>query len=239
MCRRTRYDRGAVRACTIVARNYCPAAPLIARSFLSYHPGGSFSILLLDATERHESADGYEVLRPYDIGIDRREVHRVAMIYDVKELATALKPSLLQSLVAREPADVAVYFDPDIEVYEALDDIGDLAREHAIVLTPHMREPLPNDGLLPDDLMILQAGTFNLGFIAVGPQADSFLTWWAAKLARDCEVAVDRGQLCARGWVDLVPVLFDHFVLRDPACNVAYWNLHERGFRRAGAGYEV
>src|SRR4029079_19676446 len=102
-----------------------------------------------------------------------------------------------------------------------------------------MREPLPNDGLLPDDLMILQAGTFNLGFISVGPQADSFLTWWAAKLARDCEVAVDRGQFVDQRWVDLVTVLFDHFVLRDPACNVAYWNLHERGFRRGGAGYEV
>ena len=29
-------------------------------------------------------------------------------------------------------------------------------------------------------------------------------------------------------WIDFVPSLFDHFILKDPTYNVAYWNLHER-----------
>jgi glycosyltransferase involved in cell wall biosynthesis len=227
-----------VNACTIVARNYFPAARLLARTFLEHHPQSTFSILVLDADAREHSDDGFQILSPYDIGIDRREVHRMAMIYDVKELATAVKPWLLRTLAAR-PDDVAVYFDPDIEIFEPFDDVAELAREHGIVLTPHMLAPLPNDGLLPDDLMILQAGTYNLGFIAVGPGAGAFVDWWSAKLERDCLVAVDRGQFVDQRWVDFVPVLFEHYVLRDPTCNVAYWNLHERDVVRRDDGYEV
>jgi glycosyltransferase involved in cell wall biosynthesis len=228
-----------VDACTIVARNYFPAARLLARSFLDNHPGSSFTVLLLDGSEQDESGEGFDVLSPYEIGIERAEVHTMAMIYDVKEFATAVKPWLLKTLLSRGSADSVVYFDPDIEIFASLDDIDDLAREHSIVLTPHMMTPLPMDGLLPDDLMILQAGTFNLGFIAVGQGAGEFLDWWSAKLARDCLVAIDRGQFVDQRWVDFVPVLFDHTVLRDPAYNVAYWNLHERRLRWTGEQYEV
>jgi glycosyltransferase involved in cell wall biosynthesis len=227
-----------VNACTIVAGNYLPAARLLAESFLEHHPEDAFTILLLDATES-EQANGYEILSPYEIGIDRRELHRMASIYDVKELATAVKPWLLKTLVTRGSEDVAVYFDPDIEVFAALDDVATLAREHSIVLTPHYTTPLPADGLLPDDMMILQAGTYNLGFIGVARDALGFLDWWSARLARDCLVAIDRGAFVDQRWVDFVPVLFDHVVLRDPACNVAYWNLHERRLTWTGERYEV
>ncbi len=226
-------------ACTIVAENYLPAACVLAESFLDHHPNGSFTVLLLDATAHDVSSERFEVLSPYDIGIDRREVHRMATIYDVKELATAVKPWLLRTLLARGSAEAAVYLDPDIEIFAPLDDVAELAHEHSIVLTPHITAPLPADGLLPDDVMILQAGTYNLGFIAVGPGAAEFLDWWSARLARDCRVAIDRGQFVDQRWVDLVPVLFEHAILRDPTYNVAYWNLHERSFRWSGERYEV
>jgi glycosyltransferase involved in cell wall biosynthesis len=225
-----------VRACTIVARNYLPAARLLGSTFLSNHPDSTFSILVVGAEAREKLDDGVEILSPYDIGIERAEVHRMAMIYDVKEFATAVKPWLLKTLCADA---AAVYFDPDIEIFAPVEDVATLAHIHGIVLTPHLRAPLPDDGLLPDDLMILQAGTYNLGFIAVGPGAVGFLDWWSAKLARDCRIAVDRGQFVDQRWVDLVPTLFDHYVLADATCNVAYWNLHERDVTRRGDQYEV
>jgi glycosyltransferase involved in cell wall biosynthesis len=228
-----------VYACTIVAENYLPAARVLATSFLEHHPSSTFTVLLLDATEQSKPSEDFEVLSPYEIGIPYREVHRMAAIYDVKELATAVKPWLLEALLRRGSGEAVVYFDPDIEVFAPLDDVAELARARSIVLTPHITSPLPADGLLPDDLMILQAGTYNLGFIAVGSAAEGFLEWWSARLARDCLVAVDRGQFVDQRWVDFVPVLFEHTVLRDPTCNVAYWNLHERRFGEAGEGYEV
>lgn len=229
----------AVYACTIVAQNYLPAARVLATSFLEHHPSSSFTVLLLDATAEERPSEGFEVLSPYEIGIPRDEVRRMAMIYDVKEFATAVKPWLLETLLVRGSGDAVVYFDPDIEIFASLDDVAELARTHSIVLTPHITTPLPPDGLLPDDLMILQAGTYNLGFIAVAPGAERFLDWWSARLARDCRVAIDRGQFVDQRWVDFVPVLFEHTVLRDPTCNVAYWNLHERSVADTGRGYEV
>src|SRR5207247_1680734 len=73
------------------------------------------------------------------IGLDEREFQRMVMIYDVLELATAVKPWLLRTLLAKG-GDVVAYFDPDIEVFAPLDEIPARAREHSIVLTPHITD---------------------------------------------------------------------------------------------------
>jgi glycosyltransferase involved in cell wall biosynthesis len=40
-------------------------------------------------------------------------------------------------------------------------------------------------------------------------------------------------------WIDLVPSLFEHHILKDPGYNVAYWNLHERDVAWTGDGFVV
>jgi glycosyltransferase involved in cell wall biosynthesis len=161
----------------------------------------------------------------------------MAAIYDVRELATAVKPWLLRTLLSG--SDSVVYVDPDIEFFGSMDLVGDYAYQHGIVLTPHTRAAFPCDGCLPDDRMILQAGVYNLGFIGVGQSAAPFLDWWSERLARDCRVAVDQALFVDQRWIDFVPALFDHYVLRGPEYNVAYWNLHERDVRVDGDEYLV
>ena len=39
---------------------------------------------------------------------------------------------------------------------------------------------------------------------------------------------MSRNMFTDQRWVDFVPSLFDHLILKDPGCNVAYWNLHGR-----------
>ena len=228
----------SVDACTIIARNYLAHARVLAESFFAHHPDGSFTVLVIDDPEHvPRTGEQFAVLTPYDLGLDRAEVHRMAFIYDVKEFATALKPWLLRRLLGDHEA--VAYFDPDIQVFSPLDDISALAGERGIVLTPHVTEPLPRDGLLPDDEMLLRAGIYNLGFVAVGRKSAPFLDWWAERLTRDCIVAVDQGIFVDQRWIDFVPTLFEHEVLRDPACNVAYWNVAQRGLTFDGERYEV
>jgi hypothetical protein len=88
----------------------------LAETFLEHNPGSSFSVLLLDA-EAAASEEGFDLLSPYDIGLDRREVHRMAIIYDVKEFATAVKPWLLRRLLADGAGGEVANFDPDIKVF--------------------------------------------------------------------------------------------------------------------------
>jgi hypothetical protein len=87
------------------------------------------------------------------------------------------------------------------------------------------------DPLVPTELDIRRAGTYNLGFCALkaGPNMRSMLSWWQGKLRRHCIIAHDQGMFVDHSWIDLVPGLFPHVcVLRHPGYNVAYWNMAQR-----------
>ena len=228
-----------MQACTIVAANYLAQARVLADSFRQHHPESPFTILVVDgAVPGDAPVDGVQLLRLTDIGLDAGEEYRMPMIYDVTELSTAVKPWLLRRLRHSGPAEV-IYFDPDIEIFTPLDDIAELARTHSIVLAPHVTEPIPRDGLRPTETDILGAGIYNLGFIAVGRGSDEFLDWWSVRLKRDAFIDPPRMRFTDQRWVDFVPGLFRHHILRDRGCDVAYWNLHSRHLAWSGSRYEV
>lgn len=228
-----------VQACTIIARNYLAQARVLAESFLEHHPDDNFSVLVIDDERSPLSARGevFELLRPTDIGLEPQEFHRMAALYSVLELSTAVKPWLLRHLLAR--GTEVLYLDPDIQVFTPLDEVPRLAREHAIVLTPHTTAPVPQTDTDVPETTILIAGMFNLGFIALGEDTDDFLDWWSDRVRRDCIVAPERGRFVDQRWVDFVPSLFDHYVLRNPGYNAAWWNLSTRKLAWTGSEYLV
>lgn len=226
-------------ACTIIARNYLAFARVLASSFLRHHPGWRFTVVMIDAGADEQWPDEpFRVLHLAELGLPIDEVHRMAVIYNVTELATAVKPVVLRYLLEEGSAPV-VYLDPDIEVHHPFPEVADLALERGIVLTPHVLQPMPRDGLTPSETHILISGMFNLGFIAVGPGAAPFLEFWAERLRRDALVDPCRGLFTDQRWVDFVPILFDHHIVRDPAFNVAYWNVFQRPISRCDDGYLV
>lgn len=229
-------------ACTIVARNYLAQARVFARSFRRFHRDCRVTILVIDdasdQTEQHAS-EGVDLLNLSHIGLDPGDEYRMPMIYNVTELSTAVKPWLLRHLRESSGSDAVVYFDPDIEVFAPLYDIGELARSHSIVLTPHVTEPIPRDKLSLTESDILGAGIYNLGFVATGPGSEPFLLWWSERLRRECVIDPPRMRFTDQRWVDFVPGLFPHYILRDRTCNVAYWNLYSRDVRWTGERYEV
>jgi hypothetical protein len=83
------------------------------------------AVLVLDDLEAQVDPDEepFEVVRPGDLAIDTAELHRMAVIYDVMELATALKPWLLETLV-RTGSSVVLYLDPDIQVFSSLEPLA-------------------------------------------------------------------------------------------------------------------
>ena len=227
-------DTGAsTTACTIVARNYLPAARVLAESYLRHHPGRHFVVAVIDGEREYPDGvivPGARLVGSDALGIDGETYLRMATAYTVMELATAVKPFLLREL--RSSSDVVVYLDPDVEVYSSLDGVTSLAAEHGIVLTPHNLEPMPRDGKEPDEAVIMGTGLFNLGFVAVGPGSEPFLDFWAQRLERDAVVAPEQQLFTDQRWVDYVPGLFGHHVTRDPGLNVAYWNAWERPLSR-------
>lgn len=225
--------------CTVVARNYLAYARVVAGSLTRHHPDARLVALVLDDEDREIDAnrEPFDVLHPSDLDLHPLEFHRMAAIYDVLELATAIKPWLMARLLERD--ETVCYLDPDIEVFQPLDEFEWLARRSSIVLTPHTTSPMPRDGLLPGEREILLAGVYNLGFLSLSRDAEMFLTWWSERLRRDCRNAQHDAMFVDQRWVDLVPGYFEHTVCTDPGTNVAYWNLSSRRVKRSMQGYEV
>ena len=228
-----------MQACTIAARNYVAHARVLGCSLRNHHPDWSFTILMVDGVEGIDTSQpDFEFLSPADIGLEWGEFHQMAMIYDVTELSTALKPWLLRYLIKRGRGPI-VYLDPDIEIFASLEEIARLARRHSMVLTPHLTAPLPRDNLELSEDTILGAGIYNLGFIAIGSGSEQFLDWWSCRLRRECLIDPPRHRFTDQRWIDLVPGLYRHYILRDETYNVAYWNVHARNVAWTGAQYEV
>jgi hypothetical protein len=110
-----------------------------------------------------------------------------------------------------------------------------------MVLTPHLTGPLDN-AHRPHEVDILQAGTYNLGFLALGrgKETDRFVAWWQSKLEFNCVVDHAHGLFVDQKWLDLAPGLFDRVtILRHEGYNVAYWNLAHRHLKKADGRYTV
>jgi hypothetical protein len=152
-------------------------------------------------------------------------------MYDILELNTNVKPTFMKHLLEAHALDSLTYLDPDIFVYAPLEPIhAALDAGAAAVLTPHMTTPV-FDGRSPSEQDILYNGTYNLGFISVDHSLTStaILDWWER---RCLDVGFSEGRtglFVDQKWMNLAPGLFDRIaILRDPGCNMAYWNLHER-----------
>ncbi len=231
-------DPATRRACTIIARNYLAQARVLAASFAHHHGGERCVVLLLDDLNETIGPDEpFDVVRPSDV-MPTKEFARMATMYTVVELATAMKPFLLAWLLGQGATSVA-YFDPDIRVFTSLPEVFEAAEEAGVALTPHALEPLPRGGVTtqPEDV-ILDVGVFNLGFIAVGSGTPA-LAWWADHLARECVIDPRHGRFVDQRWVDLFIGYFAPAVLRDPGMNVAWWNLATRHVTTDDDGYRV
>jgi FkbM family methyltransferase len=225
---------------TIVARNYLPAAAVLARSYLDAHPGAPFTVLVVDAREGELAelagrVPGAAVIGPEELGSDPAEFLRMATYYTVTELCTAVKPWLLRALLREH--ETAMYLDPDIRVYAPFAaEVAEHAARHGLVLTPHVLEPMPRDGLRPSEADIMASGVFNLGFAAVSRRAGAFLDFWEVRLRHDAISAPGEQLFTDQRWVDNVPAMFEHHVIRDAGYDVAYWNCYQRPLARDGSG---
>jgi GT2 family glycosyltransferase/glycosyltransferase involved in cell wall biosynthesis len=221
---------------TVIARNYLAHARVLAASLAHHNPDSRLQVVVLDDPDRSISSESsFGIIHAGELPFDPpSDLYTMAATYDVTELATAVKPWAFEYLFARG-APVVIYLDPDIEVFDSLGPLEPLTRARGMVLTPHVTEPLPQDGKRPENRDLLLSGIYNLGFLALSAEAaGTFLPWWRGRLRRDCLNDIARGLFVDQRWIDLAPALFEPAILKDPGYNVAYWNLPHRILMRDG-----
>jgi len=228
---------------TIVAKNYLAFARTLSDSLRQFHSDIDFHVAVVDMPGfRSGEIDKafVSVLDPLLV-MSGDQFNSMAKRYNVTELSTSMKPFVFRHLIDCG-YDQILYFDPDILILQPLHDIFAALDDANIVLTPHLLEPIPMDGRLPDEPFILKAGAYNLGFVGLRATAESrrFLNWWSERLETLCMISVRRGLFVDQKWIDLVPGLFDGVtLLKYPGYNVAYWNLHSRKLIAEGGRYYV
>jgi hypothetical protein len=218
----------SIHGCTVASNAYIAHARVLAESFLTHNPGSSFSVLIVDDTpEPPPRNEPFEVLTPTQVGLDQMEFDRRATMYTAQGLACSLKPVLLLAMLDRFDG-TTLYLDADGCVYSGLESLAEACEQSSLLLSPHMMDPYPLTGLDSPEQLIMRAGAFNGGLLAVSPGAEQAMRWWAQRTARRCVFDEARGLLFDQTWLTLIPLLFESQLLRDRGCNVAGWNLHTR-----------
>lgn len=217
-----------VHHCAIAAGNYLPRALTLFRSLRAHQPTSQLTVLVLDGSADHlPPVDGLSIITPGALPIDGEEFLDLAAIYDVVELATAMKPLLLETMV-REHGSVA-YLDPDMYVVSPLEELAtELDASGGVLLTPHFLHPIEPDSERITEVHCLTVGYFNLGFCATNRSALPFLHWWWGHLRNECLDYPLLGLFVDQKWVDVGSRLFPSSTLGHPGYNIGPWNVHER-----------
>jgi glycosyltransferase involved in cell wall biosynthesis len=213
---------------SIVSPNYRHYARVLMASVQREHPEWERFVLLVGGDAGEVEERGFTTVPLSALNLP--DAPAFCFRYTILELNTAVKPWMFAHLFGRG-FDRVIYFDPDIALFSRLEELDTLGRSAFLTLTPHLTGSIGDRDAHPSERTILQAGTYNLGFLAVSrhPELDRFLSWWQQKLEFQCVVDLDRGLFVDQKWMDLTPGLFpDVTILRHDGYNVAYWNLAQR-----------
>jgi len=228
---------------TICSINYLAQAKSLGESILAFNPNYCFKIVLVDKIIpllNLSEKIPFEIIEAEKLGI--AEFTKMCSQYNVTELNTAVKPFAFDYFFNHHPEySTAIYFDPDILVYEQLIELEESLVENDIILTPHITKPI-EDLFSPQETDFLNSGLYNLGFIALKKTENSsnFLSWWINRLKDHCRIDFLNGLFVDQLWINFVPLFFKKVhILRNPGYNMAYWNLHERKLSFSNEKYVV
>ncbi len=226
-----------VHAFTSFSYSYLNRARVLADGLKRQHPDWVLWAVVTDLPPEGLSvnwqADGYDRVLTVD-NLIGEETEPWLFGHDVVEACTAVKGAACVRILDEPDCEKLFYFDPDIAVFNPMEEVVDLLDAADIVLTPHQIEPEPRDArqaIRDNEITSLSHGAYNLGFVAMANRGEGrrFASWWDERLRDWCHDRRDIGIFVDQKWCDLVPCFFDRVhIHRDPGCNVASWNLSHR-----------
>lgn len=218
---------------TSAALNYIPKVRLLFKSLRALHPEIELHLALSDVLpdDVDLSNEPFDEVHPL-AALDIPDVRGWTFCHNIVELSTAIKPFLLQKLLAREDVARVLYFDPDMVLFSRVDDLLQALDEANVILTPHQVEPEASlRAVIDNEICSLKHGIYNLGFVGVAATDEGmrFAEWWKQRIYHFCRADIPNGLFTDQRWIDLVPAFFsDVGIVRSPRHNVAPWNLTTR-----------
>lgn len=121
------------------------------------------------------------------------------------------------------------FFDDPFKLTDSLKVIQD---PNNAVVTPHILEPLPEDGKFPSNASVSFTGHISTDVVSFRncPEIIKFLEWQDEIMRNNCKTT--QHTYLDQSWLNFLPFFVDDvLILRDPAYNVAYWNYEQRGIK--------
>lgn len=226
--------------CSIVSNNYFSQVITLGKSIRKVYSNDiDFYVMIVDDKDNKidYSACQGDVHFITELGIDNLNYY--AMKYNVIEFNTFVKPFFIKHLFRKH--NKVVYLDPDIEIFEKLDDVYLQLDKYDMVLTPHRIVKDETDDEEYKDM--LKSGYFNLGFCALNASetGNKIVDLWANDLKQNCysdnykHLFTDQKSVA-----NLFYVFYKNiFVDTDAGKNVAPWNFCERKIEKHGEKFFV
>ena len=220
-------------AFTLCSNNYLSQALVLGNSLLRTNPDYKFHIGVVDERNdriNYETFSDFQFTFVEQIGLPQFD--DLIARYNIIELNTSVKSSYFKYLFQRYPNCSHIhYFDPDIKLLHSLDKLDSYFGNYNILLTPHILQPITDDSLEPRENMFLNYGIYNLGYLGLKNDEESFrlLDWWENHTLGLGYMDVKNGYFVDQLWMNHVPLFFDGVkILREKGFNCAPWNLQER-----------
>ena len=233
---------GPIHCFTSFTFAYLSRARVLAQTLKRWNPEWVLWGLVVDenpgGVELSPGRDGFdEIVAVTELGLPGLDAW--LFTHDVVEACTAVKGWFACQLLDRGFERI-VYLDPDIAVFDRLDDLEQRLQRADIVLTPHQLSPENSRmAIVDNEICSLRHGTYNLGFLGLrnGDDGRAFARWWRDRLRDFCFADIPAGLFTDQRWCDLVPGFFEsHDIVRHPGYNVASWNLSHRRLEVAPGG---
>ena len=217
--------------CTIATASYLSRVQVLERSIKKYNPTAEFHVLLCEwphVCQKISAQTGHHFFSPADVGC--KSWLQMAFYYDAMEYICSLKSFLMMKLLDTG-YDAVIYFDADIEVFGSVADVERLLTSYDLIVTPHVCKPVPDDKKVPAMDAYVRSGQFNMGFMGIANRSESreLLKWWQDVCTEQCLFEHDHKFFADQFWATIFPSFIEKIcILRDPAYNMAFWNLFQR-----------
>ncbi|HWB63988.1 MAG TPA: hypothetical protein VG603_10790 [Chitinophagales bacterium] len=211
--------------CTISTVSHLYKVYALAQSLKEQGKDFALHILVLDGPRGEDNPN----LRWYSINDVKNTGVAPIIISKYKNqkdrLRWALKPVLMNFLLANPAIEKIIYLDNDLYFFSDYSFLFDRLNIYSIILTPHYYKTDPESGQNWLEAN-LRAGLYNAGFIGGNRKGAGTLKWWAECCAYRCEKNSLRGLFDDQKYLDLIPVIDESaFMIRHKGCNLAGWNI--------------
>lgn len=133
-----------------------------------------------------------------------------------------------------------VFCGAKIEFFDSPFDLLDELWDYDAVATPHILEPLPEDGKFPSNATVSFTGHISTDLVGFNDTKSvrDFLKWQDEIMKTQCRTTVHT--YLDQSWLNFLPFFVQNtLILQDPSYNVAYWNMFQRDLKKKDGRFKV